>query len=1062
MADLNRPAMDVRRELRFAVVLYGGVSLAVYINGVVQELLGMVRATAPDPTDPTVARFADEELTPTELVYRRLAKVLHSDRINATGPGTIYTRFIVDIVSGTSAGGINGIYLAKALAHGQQLDQLASLWIQLADMSTLLYDKQSALPHIPYDDPPPSLLNGRRMLKLLYNAFDGMDKSKAAAASRGPLVDSIDCFVTTTDIQGLPIYLSLSDERVTESWHRKFFRFRFQPKVADDFAASENPMLAFAARCTSAFPIAFEPVQIRDIVTVLGAGPTERWQRYFPEYVAPPSVDTDSAIYDVQNHAFGDGGYLDNKPFSYAIDALSAVRGTKPMDRKLIYVEPSPQHPEDVIVATADGAPVPRPTVVENTIAALTLAGQETIRDELQRVAERNQLIDRVDRILSGSDGNLSVLIAGKCFRSSPATFQERADFMRNEGYGWAAEGLQERIDKLGPSYAGFHRLKVASVTDDFANVIAMLAGFPAESDDVRAIRYLARAWRERRFSEEHQKNAPPVSKGIPAATSAPPASDARETENAFLFRFDLSFRLRRLDLTLSRLDTLSAMDDRTDRLVDAIRANIDRVMPDRAQPEDSLFARARTTWTPADVVNIQRAIAVLSKTLSTAYESLRHTQDTLTSRGPRGKPETPANALAAAVDAAALTHESVAKLLALSTETERLAYADQLVGQQWKAFDDIAYAVANRVTPPMREASQLVDTLFTSTAPDNTRWVEVRDVVRFVYDSFECIDSVTYPIRYATAVQGNLSRVDVVRISPEDATEIVNERVDRRPPLSPKLAGTALRNFGAFLNRGWRQNDLTWGRLDGAERLIKAVMAGRDPAQTGAWQTWVAEAHATIFETQVRGDAVAKATGALATAIDADQPATVPADALRDLLSTPAQLRAVYAAGTNIDRTLDRPQAATLISRASRVMGRMLDRLGTDYERPELNRGAVVLSRLGSALWGLVEVATQESLFAIMTRRWLQVLFVAELLVLAGAFLIPPFQGLRSLAITLVAVTIAIRVLITVTRVWLFAGPRWLQRALQLLAALVAAAILAGAILEFRHLGDDLRQLVP
>jgi hypothetical protein len=105
MADLNRPAMDVRRELRFAVVLYGGVSLAVYINGVVQELLGMVRATAPDPTDPTVARFADEELTPTELVYRRLAKVLHSDRINATGPGTIYTRFIVDIVSGTSAAG---------------------------------------------------------------------------------------------------------------------------------------------------------------------------------------------------------------------------------------------------------------------------------------------------------------------------------------------------------------------------------------------------------------------------------------------------------------------------------------------------------------------------------------------------------------------------------------------------------------------------------------------------------------------------------------------------------------------------------------------------------------------------------------------------------------------------------------------------------------------------------------------------------------------------------------------------------------------------------------------
>jgi len=35
--------MDVEREVRFAVVMYGGVSLAIYINGVAQELLDMVR-----------------------------------------------------------------------------------------------------------------------------------------------------------------------------------------------------------------------------------------------------------------------------------------------------------------------------------------------------------------------------------------------------------------------------------------------------------------------------------------------------------------------------------------------------------------------------------------------------------------------------------------------------------------------------------------------------------------------------------------------------------------------------------------------------------------------------------------------------------------------------------------------------------------------------------------------------------------------------------------------------------------------------------------------------------
>ena len=40
-----------QREVRFAVVMYGGVSLAIYINGVAQELLNMVRATAPKSCD---------------------------------------------------------------------------------------------------------------------------------------------------------------------------------------------------------------------------------------------------------------------------------------------------------------------------------------------------------------------------------------------------------------------------------------------------------------------------------------------------------------------------------------------------------------------------------------------------------------------------------------------------------------------------------------------------------------------------------------------------------------------------------------------------------------------------------------------------------------------------------------------------------------------------------------------------------------------------------------------------------------------------------------------------
>jgi hypothetical protein len=51
-AESNEPVpFDSDHEVRFAVVMYGGVSLAIYINGVAQELLNMVRATAPNTAD---------------------------------------------------------------------------------------------------------------------------------------------------------------------------------------------------------------------------------------------------------------------------------------------------------------------------------------------------------------------------------------------------------------------------------------------------------------------------------------------------------------------------------------------------------------------------------------------------------------------------------------------------------------------------------------------------------------------------------------------------------------------------------------------------------------------------------------------------------------------------------------------------------------------------------------------------------------------------------------------------------------------------------------------------
>src|SRR5207253_2693250 len=103
MTDSSPTNLDYTREVRFAVVMYGGVSLAIYINGVAQELLHLVRATANRATPD--GPLDEKGLSGSERVYRKLGYVLAQERVevenltmdlNQPGP----TRFVVDTIAG--------------------------------------------------------------------------------------------------------------------------------------------------------------------------------------------------------------------------------------------------------------------------------------------------------------------------------------------------------------------------------------------------------------------------------------------------------------------------------------------------------------------------------------------------------------------------------------------------------------------------------------------------------------------------------------------------------------------------------------------------------------------------------------------------------------------------------------------------------------------------------------------------------------------------------------------------------------------------------------------------
>ncbi|HEX8920195.1 MAG TPA: DUF3376 domain-containing protein, partial [Pyrinomonadaceae bacterium] len=115
-----------------------------------------------------------------------------------------------------------------------------------------------------------------------------------------------------------------------------------------------------------------------------------------------------------------------------------------------------------------------------------------------------------------------------------------------------------------------------------------------------------------------------------------------------------------------------------------------------------------------------------------------------------------------------------------------------------------------------------------------------IRAALRHYYTHYDDYDMLTFPILYNSGV-GEASYVEVIRFSPDDATALIDEmnltagkdmKTEDNKKAEPfkcsKLAGEAFGHFGAFLNRQWRMNDILWGRLDGAERIIRTLLPDR------------------------------------------------------------------------------------------------------------------------------------------------------------------------------------------------------------------------------------------
>ncbi len=755
-----------QKELRLALVLYGGVSLAVYMHGVTREFLNIVRASKRHESllsglySPFEAEEDRKDVSST-AVYRRLLGLLTPE---------LNLRVVVDVIAGASAGGINGVMLARAIAHDLSLDEHRDLWLRNADVTLLSnppvgfsrYFKGSIAPVIDRliamglksETTDPETREKLRQFvrnRWFTPPFSGerfvgwmLDAAKAMGVANGdfdypigpirtliPQGQRLDLYVTLTDFHGLRRRFEIDNAAfIEEKEHRRILRFKARHRVAGDvyseFTDRHIPSLIFAARATSAFPGAFPPMTLAEMDRVMtgrkepwlsGEDPKDRRRLLIGKLSGDRGTDPTKRVYV-------DGSVVMNKPFQPVIDAIASRSASREVVRRLIYVDPLPAE-----IETDDtGVEHELPGFFRVILASLAhIPRNEPIGDALQQVEDLNRDARHVADVISAAEPVVEAAVARimRLDASKPLTVNEltRSRIKANE----AAHR------EAGYSYFGYQRLKIRVVTEKLAMLLCRLAQLGGIQSSQADLIDRISTW-----LDEELKRAPKST-----ATPLPVIE--------FLRRLDVDYRIRRLRFVILRLNRLYRVEEK----------------------------------------ETGKGSAEMDELKTTFYEQI----DNLSRRWSREF---------------------------YGAETIRLAadYAASGAGDH-SALTRILNILGGRMG--LTDLDRLTDDVF-SVMVYNYLTADLRLSLTSAYVGFAFYDLVTLPVlRRSDSVEVNEIRID--RISPTDPHALRPDGIS--------LKGTTLSAFGAFFNRRWREHDYLWGRLNAADRLMGLVLSAARTEKT-------------------------------------------------------------------------------------------------------------------------------------------------------------------------------------------------------------------------------------
>ena len=797
---------QLSREHRLGLVVYGGVALAIYMNGVCQEFYNAVRGRG---------------------IYKLIKALTDAD-------------IIVDIISGTSAGGINGVLLSYALANSQgeksekksekkeiKFEEFADVWKNSADIKELLFKQED---YSGFD---------------LYSFFNGVgyykkEIKKALLARRKDLNENapeddwvselkeLDLFITGTDSLGKINQVFDNTNRVIElKDHHAIFHLKYRDYADNPFNPDDVTCEALAKLCqiTSCFPVAFPPVTVKldPLDKPLDDKDPDKklneWgnlnNRIVPE--TPPKPDnsvslkqqnkkgkTLSAIEDDPGEGyrlhFVDGGVLDNRPFSYTIKEIYHRTAERRVYRKLFYVDPSPDH----FKGNREYENMLKPDIVRVVQDSLiALPRYESINKDLELINEHNEKVRRYKFLLTDLETLLD--IEEKDRENNDFYDQQRnvylrtrlislenkilpLIFLKSEGLVKAGKQEENRIKKLEKAakllaepftapQSSSERLKLLNqIEEDICHLdvdYALRRYFFISEYVYRLLDkdYLCE-WLKNKKKQEIDKSS--ISDDI----------------------------LRNLTSVIEELN-----DDR--KLIEAIKVNGDKLFLNPAI--EKYFVKLldeSNNFNEEFTKKFYRAMLWLhgqflnAESLSDSGFKDFYVQKKLSN----------------------YLNENFQIEKALSSLNDFLEnFTDE---QQLDQLEKLAdKSILNRLVGKTTSKIKSDETKNKVNSSD-TEKIEhyIREKLLDYFENFEKLDTVLYPLDYLAGIPEK-QLIETFRISPEDAKLGLSSKFEDGERLKHKLAGDSLKAFGGFLKKSWRANDLLWGRLDGLNRIVEALL---------------------------------------------------------------------------------------------------------------------------------------------------------------------------------------------------------------------------------------------